>query len=457
MRLLTATFTVSPVAFSYDATLSVSEEKTNDDDGNNFDRGGASESDSIVTILANTLPNVLTLLNDTDRAMPVFGTISSQVLGPTFRSRRFPLNVSMTTVNILKVVSKIPDTSKIFKKDMLEAFNDSKFFCLHSLGLAKAGWLPVLKQWMLVDKDRISEVLSRLVAPTAAGIMFGVGATSARLEADRKAQLNLRRVAVLFMAGDTDEYIVNINLIQDKIAELSNATTTSSPSSTTRAELYMLMRALILKISPIHLAWLWPILNDELQATLSSLLPNSDASTTSSAPTTSILQAAKLLDLVLTISPEDFQLREWLYVTDTVDAIYHTADHHPLALADTLADRLDRVATMDTSLALGSASSLLTVNDPVNQHSAHQPDSHSPRGGSGHLREPLLRWDAIQPILVNARGDNRDAVIVEKILRPFLRQLSILAFESTYRLEAPDRDVCEDELLRDLFDDETLV
>ena len=40
------------------------------------------------------------------------------------------------------------------------------------------------------------EIISRMAPPSSAGIMFGVGANAARLDADRKTQLNLRRMCL---------------------------------------------------------------------------------------------------------------------------------------------------------------------------------------------------------------------------------------------------------------------
>ena len=47
--------------------------------------------------------------------------------------------------------------------------------------------------------------------------------------------------------------------------------------------------------------------------------------------------------------------------------------------------------------------------------------------------------------------------LVDKVLRPFFRQLSIQAFEGTYGMQKGDEKACFDDLVRDLFDDTTLV
>ncbi|KAK5276734.1 hypothetical protein LTR16_010762, partial [Cryomyces antarcticus] len=103
--------------------------------------------------------------------------------------------------------------------------------------------------------------------------MFGVGANAARLEADRKNQFNLRRAGVLILAADRDAFISNLSALEEKLVELIASTASSSPSSATRAEVFMVIRAMVLQISPVHLAPLWPVVNSELRTAVSSVLP----------------------------------------------------------------------------------------------------------------------------------------------------------------------------------------
>ncbi len=346
---------------------------------------------------------------DTDRIAAATTIISTQVITPTIRWKTYPQNVTEGTLGILFALSGIPEASKIWKKDVTEAFNDPRFFCASSLGLAEQGWLPILRQWTLIDKDRMPEYLSRLSTPTSAGIMFGVGASSARLEADRKTQLNLRRIATLILAAAGDAFVVNVSGIQEKVVEILTATAASSPSSITRAEVFMLLRALILKTSMVHLASFWPIVSSELYDAISSLLPDHDNHTYNAY---SVVQACKLLDMLLTTAPDDFQLCEWLFITDTIDAVYRPATWTPAALIDRLAEDLGSKAQVRP----GARPSL----------------------ASTHAKD-MSKDDLVSSLL------------------PYLRQLSINSFESTYRMEAPDWKGCYDDLLVDLFDDSALV
>ncbi|KAG8532703.1 uncharacterized protein KY384_002580 [Bacidia gigantensis] len=423
VRMLAAIFTTKPLSLSVDETNTIAAGSKRQGGRDSNESRHISFSNDTVNILGAVLPGMTKLLIDTDRIGAVASTISLQILIPAFHWKTFPQNITSRILGIMQTVSRIPEVSKTWRKDVAEAFNEPKFFSPSTLHLVESGWMPILRQWTLLDRERMTDLLSRLTPPTSAGIMFGVGASSARLEADRKAQVNLRRVTLLVLAADTDAFVPNMKMMEDKLTELLNATAASSPSSVTRAEIYMALRAIILRISTVHLASFWPTINSELKDALGAIGHIMSRETYN---ITSILQAAKLLDTLLILAPDDFQLREWLYITDSIDAVYRPADWKPVALVDELAEVLGNEASAVHSARIHFAGD-------------------RPKG----LRKPLLKWEDSQSI-------PREKLL-DRILKPFLRQLSINAFEATYEMEVPDRKACCDELLRDLFDDTTLV
>ncbi|KAL9635321.1 MAG: hypothetical protein Q9204_002668 [Flavoplaca sp. TL-2023a] len=422
LRQLAATFTIKPlnVNIEYPST------RTQNLLGRPFKENRSTSTpadDDIVVILATIFPGISKILIDSDRIVAAANTVSAQVIVPTIRSKSFPLNVTSTFLDVFGFLTRIPEASKGWKKDISDAFNDPRLFCRHTHGLAASHWLPLIQQWIILDKERMADFVSRLPSPTSAGIMFGVGASSARLEADRKAQLNLRRVATLLLAATGDGFVENIGVIQDKMADLLTATAASSPSSAIRAEIYMVIRAMVLKIAPIHLASLWPLITREMQEAMSSLFPGRNRDKYNMH---CVVHACKLLDILVLVAPEDFQMRQWLFITDTIDAVYRPQGQEPRALVDELVEDLD--ANARTS------------------HIASTPiQAPSQIGG----RKPLLTAELLQSI--------RNEDMLDRAIRPFLRQLSINSFEGTYSMTSFDWKACHDDLLLDIFDDETLV
>ncbi|KAI1394141.1 putative regulator of reproduction dopa [Hypoxylon trugodes] len=435
LRLLTAIFTTRPTSFT-DGPSNSQTDKSKAGEGRLI--SPAERADDIVGILSNIVPNLPKILVESDRVLTAAGAISANVIGPSIRSKSFPETISKTTLTLLQELTRLPGNQKTWKKDIGDAFNDSRFFN-SSVALVRSDWLPLLKQWTVADKDRMPEILSRITPPTTAGIVFGVGATSARLEADRKTQLNLRRIAALVLACGTDTFVTDLPNILERIIELLAATSTSSPSSTTRADIYMVVRALVLRTSAIHLAALWPTVNAELHAAISSVAAPDNSTSSDTFSNTSVLQACKLLDLLVAAAPDDFQLHGWLFVTDTIDAVYRFAGYQPVALADELSDELgNNIITPHVESTAAAAAIAAQATE-----------------GSTPLRKPLLGRH-VGGIDDELTVDRRDE-LVAKILRPFFGQLSIYAFESTYAMGTLDVETCVEGLLADLFDERTIV
>ncbi|KAJ6188405.1 hypothetical protein N7519_003313 [Penicillium mononematosum] len=394
LRLLTAVFTSKPLGLNHDtgpmARSSVEHDRTS---------VSHTGPDDMLSILAVSMPSFITTLGDSDR-----------------------INTAITSVSTNQM-AKVPAAAKVWKKDISDAFNDVRFFGLQ-LDLVKNSWMDLLRQWALADKERLSELLVRLPPPSSAGIMFGVGASAARLEADGKAQLNLRRIALLLLSASDDYFVGELPALLQKLEDLLAATSSSSPSSATRAEVFMVLRAVALKTSTSAMAPFWPLINTELQEAISAVPEGSQPELYNSY---SMLQACKLLDILLVLAPDDFQLLEWLFITDTIDAVYPPDRWEPVALADEVSQ----------SFGPRGAGSPTVPAETI-----------EPQGRSG-LRRPWLISDWI-------RETPKDD-IVERVLRPFFARLSIYVFESTYGMGSVDFAVCRNDLLADLFNESTMA
>ncbi|RPB20116.1 hypothetical protein L211DRAFT_858876 [Terfezia boudieri ATCC MYA-4762] len=454
LRLLTAVFTVRPVNTNVIEPITPVEKEMGGDGKGDLAR--IKPGDNLVDILVLVAPQLRKVLLEQERVLAAASTISTSFIGPMFRSKAFPQNVFSGLLDLLYQLTRIPNSQKVWKKDLSDAFNDPRFFSF-SVPLVKKHWVPLLRQWILGDRDRLTDLLQKITPPTTAGVLFGVGATSARIEADRKTQLNLRRIACLIFAADTDNFVINLKEIEDTIVELLNATSVTSPSSVTRADVYLVLRALILRMSPIHLNSFWPLINTELQSALSSLLPEEDSDYTEF----SLLHACKLLDTLLVIAPDEFQLSEWLFITDTIEAVYHPPNWYPTALTDQIASFSTGTTTGTTATSSTSVLSTTRVAPQQLQNRGIPELTVTP----GNTKRPWLFHESVRdleraavtavsvPAGSTANLPVTDGQIMQQILRPFFRNLSLYAYESTYSMGVPDVVACEDMFLADLFED----
>ncbi|KAF1810558.1 hypothetical protein P152DRAFT_439448 [Eremomyces bilateralis CBS 781.70] len=396
----------------------------------------SARSFDILPVLSSTVPNLQVILSENERIATVISGISTSIVGPVIRAKAYPENLSKDFMNLLTQISKSTPAAKSWKKDITEAFSDPRFFNT-KLDYIKPYWLSIIKQLCVVDKALVTDHLSKISAPTASGLVFGVGATSARQEADRKTQLGLRRGALCFLANPDDSCIGELRIVEEKIVELFTATISTAPSSITRADIFLLLRAVLLKTSASHLEPLFPVINAELQRVIASVLPQSEDTELYTAA--SVLQACKFLDTLITIAPDEFQLHEWIFVTDTIDAVYRPPNRTSSALVDELAE------------VMGNA-------DPSFSATSQRADV----GTFGAREKKQKKQSFLKLIIANLRESNSGfdvrkvgkAEMARHVLQPFFGHLSIEAFEGTYSMLPPDREAFFDDLLEDLFAEE---
>ena len=106
------------------------------------------------------------------------------------------------------------------------------------------------------------------------------------------------------------------------------------------------------RISAQHLTNFWPVILAELLRVFETIMDDLPADGSESLQLA--LAACKFLDLLLVIQSEDFQMyadsacgeyladgsHQWMFVTDTTDAVYPSVDFSPEAIMDTLAEIL---------------------------------------------------------------------------------------------------------------------
>lgn len=129
-------------------------------------------------------------------------------------------------------------------------------------------------------------------------------------------------------------------MIQEKLVEILR---NHVVSPRVHSEVYLCLRVLMCRISPQHLAQIWPVILTELLRVFESVMD--ELPEDGSDEVTLVLAACKFLDLLLVIQSEDFQVHQWIFVTDTTDAAYPPDQYLPEALMDRLADILSEQAS----------------------------------------------------------------------------------------------------------------
>ena len=203
--------------------------------------------------------------------------------------------------------------------------------------------------------------------------------------------LNLRRLSLVLFVGEKNHFLTQLPSVQEKLVD----TLRNVPSPIVQSEVFLCIRVLLCRLSPHNLTSFWPVIFTEL---VSSPLPFMEAfihriqqyrifeQTIVSVPADEsedlplILSASKCLDLLLTLQTPEFQMyawfafldvpdqltrprHQWMFITDTVDAVFRPDDWNPEAMFDQLAEIVGSLPVPDARVSILSHILLFSLID----------------------------------------------------------------------------------------------
>ncbi|KAK7025465.1 hypothetical protein VNI00_015993 [Paramarasmius palmivorus] len=323
-------------------------------------------------LATSALPNLRRFLVDSDKVTSACSNIAYYIIGPALKGRAKPLDVDSTIVTIIQEMSRIPSAFKAWRSPVAELLNDNRLF--NGSPDTAEMWKPVIKSLFDSDKTAFPELLGKISSAPSANIF-----TNKEYEMLLRS-LNLRRLSLVLLAGEKNHYLTQLPSIQEKLVDVLRNYRVFEQTMTT------------------------------LPGDGSEELPL-------------ILSASKCLDLLLALQTEEFQIHQWIFITDTVDAIYRPNEWFPEAM-------MDQLAEIAGSLPRTSAS---TTAGPSPAPNLSTFGSHRP------ARKPFL--SSVRQI---------DSI---RELIPFFSSVSISTYESVYASYANvDWDTVERGLLDDMFD-----
>ncbi|KAK9882131.1 hypothetical protein WA026_018972 [Henosepilachna vigintioctopunctata] len=288
---------------------------------------GSSEKEKVNTILTSLMYNIVPYLKThTLRNMPSYLACSK----------------------LLASLSSYQYTRKAWKKDVFDLLFDNALFQVDHACLKY--WKVIVDNLMTHDNTTFRDLMNRVSMPQSGSLSLF---TSREQEYEQKAQL-LKRLAYIIFCSEIDQYAKYMSDIQEQLT-----TSLRLPSPNVQAQVFLCFRVILIRMSPLHVTSLWPIVisemlqvflqieqelstdTEEFRTSNSShikLLSSLDASwaINSSNGLHALghphwlrlqLSTAKLLDLTLllpaTTLPQ-FQMYRWAFVGDDLDRIQNT-------------------------------------------------------------------------------------------------------------------------------------
>ncbi|KAF9011155.1 Dopey, N-terminal-domain-containing protein [Cyathus striatus] len=369
----------------------------------------------IVSFVAtSTLPNLRKFLVDNDKISTACSNIVYYIVNPALRGKTRPLDVDSTVIKIIQEMTRIPTALKAWRNAVIDLLNDNRLFnCMPSHA---EEWKPIVKVLFDSDKTAFPELLGKVA-----------GATSANIFTNREYEmllrsLNVRRLSYVIFTGEKNHFITQLPTIQEKLVDILR--NVSAPI--VQSEVFLCIRVLLCRLSSHNLTSFWPHILTELVhfifwsqyrifEQVVMILPSDG-----SEDLQLVLAASKCLDLLLTLQTEEFQIHQWMFITDTVDAVYRPDEWTPEAMMDQLSEIVG-------SLPAGDDQPTAAPNNLV-----AFPD-----------KRPMRR-----PFLNNTR--QIDSI---KDLAPFFSNISLSLYESVYASGGNiDWESVENGIMNDMFD-----
>ncbi|CAL1694342.1 unnamed protein product [Somion occarium] len=360
-----------------------------------------------VYIASDVIPNLRKFLVDGDKILTACSSITYGIITPAMRGRSRPLDVDDHVLSILREMTRLAVAIKAWRGPVVDVLNDNR--CFNSTPQAGRKWRPMVKMLFDTDKTAFTELLGRITTAPSANIF-----TNREYEMLLRS-LNLRRLSYVILTGDKNHFLTQLPSIQEKLVD----TLRNVSAPIVQSEVYLCVRVLLCRLSPHNLSSFWPVVLTEMYRLFEQILVTLPAD--GSEDLALILSASKLLDLLLVLQTEEFQIHQWIFITDTVDAIYRPDDWSPAALLDRLAEVVGDLPAAEDSKAVDQipAPTPLVENRPS--------------------RRPMLQS-------VRQIDSIRDLV-------HFFSHASIASYESVYQSGGNvDWDAVEQTLLEDMFD-----
>ncbi|XP_061697346.1 protein dopey-2 isoform X2 [Syngnathoides biaculeatus] len=277
-----------------------------------------------LVLLAEILAPLLDMVyrsDEKEKAVPLISRLMYYVFPYLKNHSAYNMPSFEAGAQLLSSLSGYAYTKRAWRKEVFELFMDPLFFTMDAS--CAPSWKAIIDHLLTHEKTMFKDLMS-----------MQSGSLKLFANVDQKPML-LKRQAFAMFSGELDQYHLYLPLIQERLTEALRM----NPSPAVSAQIFLMFRVLLLRISSQHLTSLWPIMVTELIRTFArlekALLVDKDVSKLakvvrgafdrnatvnfSQAELNMYLSACKFLDTSLAFPPERiplFQMYRWAFVPE---------------------------------------------------------------------------------------------------------------------------------------------
>lgn len=240
-------------------------------------------------------------------------------------------------LKILTALVTIPFGFKTWKREAWASFMDSRFFMIASANLKQ--WKVISHALILYDQEHFTELLTRMSAAST-------GMFSSRDTEFQERALMFRKLSFLIFSAPVDYYLPKLPLIQEKIGEALRL-----GSILLKTEVLFCLQIILIRVSSKSHSSIGLVCNYEL---IRVFAQNIETLAKTKEELALLLEACRLLFLVLHLNFDEFQWVKWIFVPESMGNSTRNESRPPLVPA--LQDKIDPSLSV-----IASGSNFITV------------------------------------------------------------------------------------------------
>ncbi|XP_031725287.1 protein dopey-2 isoform X2 [Anarrhichthys ocellatus] len=209
-----------------------------------------------LVLLAEVLAPLLDMVyrsDEKEKAVPLISRLTYYVFPYLKNHSAYNMPSFEAGSQLLSSLSGYAYTKRAWRKEVFELFMDPLFFTM-DVSCAPS-WKSIVDHLLTHEKTMFKDLMS-----------MQSGSLKLFTNVDQKPML-LKRQAFAMFSGELDQYHLYLPLIQERLTEALRM----NPSPSVSAQMFLMFRVLLLRISSQHLTSLWPIMVTELSRTFARL------------------------------------------------------------------------------------------------------------------------------------------------------------------------------------------
>eukprot|EP00090_Calanus_glacialis_P040879 TRINITY_DN7157_c0_g1_i15.p1 TRINITY_DN7157_c0_g1~~TRINITY_DN7157_c0_g1_i15.p1 ORF type:complete len:885 (-),score=268.55 TRINITY_DN7157_c0_g1_i15:207-2777(-) len=225
----------------------------------------AAHATAALTVLGKLLATLLDIIYQSDekeKVLPLLNIVMYNLV-PYLRSHTFSnLPLLRAGSGLLASLSEYPFTRRAWRKEGMELLLDPSFFLVDHETLRS--WRITTDSLMSHERNAFKELITRIANLGQSNISIF---SSKELEQEQRALL-LKRLAWVIFCSDIDQYQRQMPDITDRLSECLRSVPVFP---LVQAAVFLCFRVILLRMSAVHVTFLWPVIITEMVVVFSGL------------------------------------------------------------------------------------------------------------------------------------------------------------------------------------------